>query len=225
MDHLFAAVEMAAASGEEKDDEEGEEDGEGAEEEDEDGEDGENGDTDGEGTDLPAQLSSDESLVGERVSVYWRGDKKSYVGTITAVDPIKGAFVTYDDGDAKWEEHWQLLTAGPCQRMRGCPKLAGHFGRCPGSKMPKRPRPEADEGEKKQKKARPVAVLPPDDGEKKQQKKEKAARPVAEVLPAPKRVKGEPPPAKGETRARAPPTKLGNGDGWGVGSARQWWSS
>ena len=72
-------------------------------------------------------------VMGKRVAVYWTGDEREFIGTVTRVDAsTKSVFVTYDDGDESWENSWRVLET--CTRTPGCPKHASHRGPCPGKK-------------------------------------------------------------------------------------------
>ena len=82
-------------------------------------------------------MPAPEYPVGQRACVYWPAMRQSYAGTITEARADGAVFVEYDDGDAKWEGSWEPLRPGRCQRTSGCPKLAGHVGRCKGSKITK----------------------------------------------------------------------------------------
>lgn len=77
-------------------------------------------------------------LTGRRVSVYWPAMGETYEGKITKTCSNGAVFVQYDDGDAKWETEYSLQPLHRCTRTSGCPKVAGHRGRCLGSKMKKR---------------------------------------------------------------------------------------
>ena len=74
---------------------------------------------------------TDDDLVGKRVAVYWDGNAKEFVGTVTRV-AASSVFVVYNDGDAGWEYSWRVLA--PCTRTPGCPKEAKHRGPCPGKR-------------------------------------------------------------------------------------------
>ena len=82
-------------------------------------------------------MPAPEYPVGQRACVYWPAMRQSYAGTITEARADGAVFVEYDDGDAKWEDSWEPLRPGRCQRTSGCPKLAGHVGRCKGSMITK----------------------------------------------------------------------------------------
>ena len=82
-------------------------------------------------------MPAPEYPVGQRACVYWPAMRQSYAGTITEARADGAVFVEYDDGDAKWEDSWEPLRPGRCQRTSGCPKFAGHVGRCRGSKITK----------------------------------------------------------------------------------------
>ena len=70
------------------------------------------------------------SLVGQRVSVYWKHDRRTYLGTISDQDATSGhVHVIYDDGDEYWESEWSSIAT--CRRALGCPKPDKHVGRCP----------------------------------------------------------------------------------------------
>ena len=49
-------------------------------------------------------------LVGARVSVYWPGERLSYIGQITRISKQGRYRVYYDDGDVHWEDI-QMITA------------------------------------------------------------------------------------------------------------------
>ncbi|XP_057415482.1 sister chromatid cohesion protein PDS5 homolog A-like isoform X2 [Lotus japonicus] len=58
-----------------------------------------------------------EDLIGCRIKVWWRKDKKFYLGTIKSYDPLKGKHVMlYDDGDVEIlrleKERWELIDKG-----------------------------------------------------------------------------------------------------------------
>ena len=79
--------------------------------------------------------TTDNTVPNRRVQVWWRGDKCFYKGEIVKT----GALIQYDDGDAQWESDYesdhdfeQKVDIVQCKRTPGCPKAAGHVGRCPG---------------------------------------------------------------------------------------------
>ena len=64
-----------------------------------------------------------DTLVGQRVKVYWPAEKEWYCGVIKAVDGKGKHYISYDDGDAEWanlaKEQYELLKgASPCNLLR-----------------------------------------------------------------------------------------------------------
>lgn len=70
--------------------------------------------------------------LNRRVKVWWKGDNRFYKGKILKT----GVLVKYDDGDLQWETSYESddnleeTNVWQCQRSNGCPKAAGHVGRC-----------------------------------------------------------------------------------------------
>jgi len=80
-------------------------------------------------------------LLGKRVTVYWKGEAKSYPGVVAGVRTVCMFDVAYDDGDRQWEysvreeeeeeeeRAFPASLATPAQRTRRHPvqtKRLGH---------------------------------------------------------------------------------------------------
>ena len=71
-----------------------------------------------------------DSLTQKPVKVWWDGDKRYYQGKILK----RGVLIKYTDGEVGWASSYESDDESeeivPCKRTPGCPKQAGHVGRC-----------------------------------------------------------------------------------------------